>query len=202
MMLNKLICSVLLLWNVGAFAAQSPQPMVESVNQQVIGVLQTHQKDLKKHPQYIEQAIRQYFIPHVDTMGMSRSVLGRQAWQTATDADKNAFTKEFTQLVLRTYAAPLANFQGDKVEFQPFKASPTPQFSQVHSTIIRPNGQRIPITYHLVLLNNSEWKIYDLSVDGISLLNSFRNQFSQALRQNNLQFIIDQLHQRNLKALT
>jgi phospholipid transport system substrate-binding protein len=201
-MLYKFMCGILLVWNVASFSAESPQPMVESLSQQVIGVLQTHQKDLKTHPKFIEQAIRQYFIPHVDTMGMSRSVLGRQAWQTATDTDKNAFTREFTQLVLRTYAAPLANFHGEKVEFKPFKASPTPQFSQVHSTIIRPNGQRIPITYHMVLLNNREWKIYDLSVDGISLLNSFRNQFSQALRQNNLKYIIDELHQRNTKALS
>lgn len=191
----------LFFWSLAVFSESSPQVLIEHVNQQVIAVLEAHQSELKSHPKYIEQAIRQYFIPHVDTLGMSRSVLGRQAWQSSSDADKKAFSVEFTNLVLRTYAAPLANYQGDKVEFQPYKASATPQFSQVNSTIVRPNGQRIAIQYHLVNLNHDDWKIYDLSVEGISLLNSFRNQFSQALRQNDLKFIIKQLHQRNEKAL-
>lgn len=201
-MFKKISFILLVCWSVVGFSQSSPQPMIEQVNHQVISVLNAHQSELKAHPKLIEQAIRQYFIPHVDTLGMSRSVLGRQAWQTSSEADKKAFATEFTNLVLRTYAAPLANYQGDKVEFQPYKPGATPQFAQVNSMIFRPNGQRIAIQYHLVNTNNSEWKIYDLSVEGISLLNSFRNQFSQALRQNDLKFIIKQLHERNTKALS
>jgi len=78
------------------------------------------------------------------------------------------------------------------------KASNVPQFSQIQSIIIRPNGQRIPVTYHLVRNAQGEWKVYDLSVEGVSLLNSFRNQFGQALHNEELKSIISKMHQKNL----
>jgi phospholipid transport system substrate-binding protein len=180
------------------WCATDPMPMVVQMNAQVIGTLKKHKSELKAHPQYVEQAIKTYFIPHVDTQGMSRSVLGRNIWQTATIDEKIQFTSEFTNLVLRTYAQPLVNFNGEKVEFLPMKPSATPKFSQIKSIVVRPNGQRIPITYHLVQ-SNDEWKIYDLSVEGVSLLNSFRSQFGDALKQDSLKTVIHALHEKNKK---
>ena len=87
------------------FALNSPMPMVEDINHQVLEYLKSHQAELKQHPEIVQKTIRQYFIPHVDTQGMSRSVLGRQAWQQASLVEKQAFTQEFTNLVLRTYAS-------------------------------------------------------------------------------------------------
>jgi phospholipid transport system substrate-binding protein len=182
-------------------ASESPLPMVIKINKNVIGALKSHQSNLKDNPQFVQNTIRQYFLPYVDTNGMSRSVLGRNAWRVASVDEKKAFTIEFTQLVLRTYAAPLAHYNGEQVEFQPFKTSSLQRFSQVQSVVVRPNGQRIPITYHLVLDNHDTWKIYDLSVEGVSLLNSFRNQFGEALRQDNLKTVIQMLHQKNAKTI-
>jgi phospholipid transport system substrate-binding protein len=197
--LNLLIAGLFYLFITNLFAQESPLPMIIEINQHVIATLKVHQPDLKQHPNYIREAINQYFMPHVDTLGMSRSVLGRVAWQQASNQEKNQFTSEFTNLVLRTYAQPLANYSGEKVEFLPLKPSNTPRFSQVQTIIVRPNGQRIPMTYHLVLNGQNQWKIYDLSVEGISLLNSFRNQFGDALKQDGLKNIIQALHQKNQK---
>lgn len=193
-MLLKYIFSLLIgLSSFLCFADDSPLPMIKSVNDEILQVLQQNQSKLKTNPQIIESAITRYFIPHVDTIGMSRSVLGRQAWMKATTQEKNQFTHEFTRLVLRTYARPLSNYSGEKVNFMPFKASSVPQFAQIQSIIIRPNGQRIPINYHLVKTVKGEWKVYDLSVEGVSLLNSFRNQFGQALRNEKLSSIINKM---------
>ena len=82
------------------------------------------------------------------------------------------------------------------------KPAPSPRFSQVQTIIVRPNGQRIPMTYHLVLMANNQWKVYDLSVEGVSLLNSFRNQFGDALKQDSLKAVIHELHQRNQKLVS
>jgi phospholipid transport system substrate-binding protein len=177
-------------------AENSPMPMVVDINEHVLANLKSHQAQLKQHPEIIQQTIRQYFIPHVDTQGMARSVLGRQAWQQASPSEKQAFTQEFTNLVLRTYARPLSDFNGETVKFVPFKASPVEKFSQVQTVILRANGQRIPITYHLVMVNQ-DWKIYDLSVEGVSLLASFKNQFGDALKQKSLATVIHALHEKN-----
>lgn len=186
----------LLVWINFAFASTSPMPMVEDINAQVLSHLKAHQGELKQHPDIVQKTIRQYFIPHVDTQGMSRSVLGRQAWQEASATEKQAFTQEFTNLVLRTYARPLSDYNGETVKFVPFKPSATEKFAQVQSIILRPNGQRIPIIYHLVWIGQ-EWKIYDLSVEGVSLLASFKNQFSDALKQKSLHTVIQALHDKN-----
>ena len=178
-------------------AATSPLPMVIKMNQDVISVLKKNQTQLQQNPHIIEKAITEYFLPHVDTLGMSRSVLGRNAWMLASPAEKSGFTREFTQLVLRTYAQPLAAYNGEKVEFMPIRDHGVQRFTQIQTLIIRPNGQRIPMNYHLVLGNDSQWRVYDLSVEGVSLLNSFRNQFGQALRQHELKTVIDRMHQKN-----
>ncbi len=180
-----------------AIADDSPLSMLKGINDEILHVLQKNQTKLKSQPQIIEAAITRYFIPHVDTTGMSRSVLGRQAWMKASTQEKTQFTHEFTRLVLRTYAQPLSNFSGEKVTFMPYKASSVPQFAQIQSVITRPNGQRIPINYHLVKTAQGDWKVYDLSVEGVSLLNSFRNQFGQALRNDNLSSIIARMHKKN-----
>ncbi len=183
-------------------ANTNPMPMIVKMNQDVINVLKKNQSRLQQNPEIIKKAITTYFLPHVDTLGMSRSVLGRNAWTTATPAEKSAFTHEFTQLVLRTYAQPLAGYNGEKVEFMPIHDKNYQHFTQVQTVIVRPNGQRIPMVYHLVMGNDGQWRVYDLSVEGVSLLNSFRNQFGQALREHELKAVIERMHQKNQQRMT
>ncbi len=166
-------------------AQSSPLPMLEQTAKQIIDELKTHQGNLHNNPKIIRQAIQTYLLPHIDVEGMSRSVLGRQAWMKATAAEKLAFEREFTQLVIRTYAAPLADYAGETVTFTPIRGNLDGRFARVNSVIQRPNGQRIPLSYNLVSKADG-WKVYDLSVEGVSLLQSFRTQFSDILQQSNM----------------
>jgi len=138
-------------------------------------------------------------LPHVDVTGMSRSVLGREAWNKASPADRQAFTQAFTQLVIRTYSTPLAEYTNETVTFLPIRGGLDGSFTRVSSVIVRPSGQRIPLSYSLVSKNN-DWKIYDLSVEGVSLLQSFRSQFGQVLQNSSMQDLIAQMRQHTKKA--
>lgn len=173
-------------------AQSSPVPMLERTAQEIIQTLQNHQASLRHDPKIVHQAIQTYLLPHIDVEGMSRSVLGRQAWMKATVTEKLAFEREFTQLVIRTYAAPLAGYSGETVVFTPIRGNVDGRFIRVNSMIQRPNGQRIPLSYNLVS-KGSEWKIYDLNVEGVSLLQSFRSQFSNVLQQGNMQTLLEQM---------
>ena len=126
---------------------------------------------------------------------MSRSVLGRQAWSRATPNEKKEFTSAFTQLVIRTYASPLAEYSGETVQFLPQHGAVDSRFTRVSSVISRSNGQRIPLSYNLVS-KNGQWKIYDLSVEGVSLLQSFRSQFGQVLQNASMKDLIAEMHQK------
>ncbi|MCC5015693.1 MULTISPECIES: MlaC/ttg2D family ABC transporter substrate-binding protein [Legionella] len=178
------------------WAQSSPLPMLEDTANQIIDTLKQNKASLKDNPQVIHQAVQRYLLPNVDVNGMSRSVLGRQAWSKASAGERKQFATAFTQLVIRTYASPLAEYTDETVKFLPIRGSLSSRFLRVNSVIVRSNGQNIPLSYSLVSKNGT-WKIYDLSVEGVSLLQSFRSQFAEALRSSSMQDLIKQMNQRS-----
>ena len=194
-----IMLAVSLVFSQLSFAQTSPVPMLESSANQIIQTLKQNQASLKQNHQIVYQAIERYLLPNVDVNGMSRSVLGRVAWNKASAAERKEFTQAFTQLVIRTYASPLAEYSGETVKFAPFKDTENSRFTRVNSIISRSNGQRIPLSYNLVA-KQGQWKIYDLSVEGVSLLQSFRSQFGQVLQNSSMHDLIAQMRQ-NKKAV-
>lgn len=181
------------------WAESSPIPMLQQSATQILGALDHNKATLKKNPQIIYQAVEKYLLPNVDVSGMSRSVLGRQAWMKASASEKQQFSTAFTQLVIRTYASPLAEYKDETIKFLPIRGDLSSRFLRVNSLIVRSSGKNIPLSYSLVA-KNGQWKIYDLSVEGVSLLQSFRSQFGQALQNSSMQDLIKQMHQRARKA--
>jgi phospholipid transport system substrate-binding protein len=178
------------------WAATSPVPMLEKTADQIIDTLDKNKGQLKKNPQLVQRTVREHLLPHIDVQGMARSVLGRNTWTRATPDERGRFTQAFSSLVVRTYAAPLAEYSNEKIMFLPERAAPSGRFTRVNSVIIRPNGQKIPLSYSLVLKHGT-WKVYDLSVEGVSLLQSFRTQFGQILKMTDMDALIMQLNKQN-----
>jgi len=180
--------------------ASSAVPMLEDAAGHMIDTLKSHRSSLKTDHSVIRQAVVRYWLPHVDVVGMSRSVLGRNAWAQASAEEKKEFTSTFTDLVVRTYSTPLAEYSGETITFYPQQdVGQDGHFSRVKSLIKRPNGQVIPLSYALVL-QSGEWKIYDFSIEGVSLLQSFKNQFDQVLKNSSVKSLILEMQQRQLKA--
>jgi len=177
------------------WAQSSPIPMLENAANQIITTLKQNKSSLKSDHHIIYQAVERYLLPLVDVSGMSRSVLGRQAWNKATPSERQQFSKEFTQLVIRTYANPLAEYTDETVKFLPIRGSVNGRFLRINSVVMRSSGQNIPLSYSLVS-KNGQWKVYDLSVEGVSLLQSFRSQFNQALQNASMQDLINQMRQK------
>lgn len=177
--------------------AASPVPMLENTAQQIIGTLKQNKSQLKQNHHIIYQAVERYLLPNVDVNGMSRSVLGREAWNKATAAERQEFTQVFTQLVIRTYANPLAEYTDETVKFLPAHVPSSGQFMRVNSVIMRSNGHPIPLSYSLVSLHQ-QWKIYDLSVEGVSLLQSFHSQFGQVLQNSSMHDLIQQMRNKKV----
>lgn len=171
------------------FALNSPVPMLEKASSSMINTLKSHHGELKSHPEIIRQAVHQYMLPCVDVEGMSRSVLGRNAWMKASASERAAFQKEFTNLVIRTYANPLSEYSNETIKFLPFKANASARFVRVNSVIVRPQAKNIPVSYSLIAKGNT-WKVFDLSVEGVSLLQSFRNQFASVLQQSDMAHLL------------
>lgn len=176
------------------FAAQdSPVPMLENSANNIIDTLKKNQGSLKDDPNIVNKAISIYLLPHVDVGGMSRSVLGRQIWNKISAQERKDFTDAFTKLVIRTYAVPLAEYSGETVKFMPLRGPQNERFIRVKSIVYRPSGQKIPLNYSLVAKKDG-WMIYDLSVDGVSLLQSFKTQFHASLQRVSIRELIQQMN--------
>lgn len=178
-------------------AQNSPIPMLEQTANNIIAALKDNKSSLKSNPNIIYHAVETNLLPIVDVAGMSRSVLGRQAWNKATSVQKAQFSKAFTRLVIRTYSSPLAQYADESVQFLPLRGSLNSKFIRVNSIIVRSEGQNIPLSYSLVS-KNGQWKIYDISVEGVSLLQSFRSQFAQALQNSSIDDVIKLMEKKQL----
>lgn len=179
-------------------AQNSPVPMLEQTANEIIATLKENKTNLKNNPGIIYAAVEKHLLPIVDVAGMARSVLGRQAWMKASASQRDQFSKEFTRLVIRTYSSPLAQYSDESVQFLPLRAATNSRFLRVNSVIVRSEGQNIPLTYSLVD-KNGQWRIYDISVEGVSLLQSFRSQFAQVLQNSSMDEVIKQMQHKQLK---
>lgn len=188
-----------------AFAAESPIPVLEATANDVIHSLKAQKATLKTKPQVVYRIIEQKLLPIVDKKAMSRSALGPVAWRSATPEQKERFTVAFTKLLERTYASALANYNNESLQFLPLRgndyttAEPGARMI-VNSNIIRSNGQPIRLSYWVILENGDGWRLYDMSVEGVSLLQSFRSEFAQELSSGTLEQLIEKLERRNRAA--
>lgn len=181
-----------------AFALTDPMVMLKQTTDQMIAQLKANKGKLKSNPTYVYSLVNQILLPKVNVQVMSMSVLGRNAWAQATPAQKQQFTKEFTTTVIKTYASALNAYTNETVQFAPIRGGyEGRQVIQVNSQIVRSDGPPVPVSYSLIA-QGSQWKIYDLSVEGISLLQSFRSQFASQLAQGQtIAQIIDSLKKHN-----
>lgn len=177
----------------------SPLNVLERASNNVLSSLKKNRANLKSKPSYVYSVVNRYIIPHVDVYGMSRSVLGRDAWRKASSSQRKSFTRNFTSLVVRTYSGALRDYTSERVKFSPVRGGfQGKRFVKVSSYIMRPNGQNIPIAYSMVN-KKGRWKIYDMSVEGVSLLQSYSSQFKQYLRSNSLDKLIVKLKKKRFK---
>ena len=175
-----LIC---IIFSTTAFAQSDPMAMMQSISNKMLVALKQNRSKIRGNPRFIYTLVRRIVIPHADLPGMSRSVLGRTAWKNASESQQKAFIKSFTNVMIGTYASALNAYQDETIKFFPIRGGCQGRKRvRVQSRVIRPNGPPIPVNYKLAIINN-EWKIYDLSVEGVSLLQSFYAQFQAKLSQ-------------------
>lgn len=181
-----------------AFAASNdPVNMLQSISDKMIAQLQAHQATLKTNPRQVYSFANNLIVPHADVAEMSKRVLPPRIWDQASAAQRSQFQKQFTTLLVHTYASALASYKDETVKFFPVRGGYDGKTTtKVDSSIIRSEGPSIPVSYKLVN-HGSEWKLYDMVVDGVSLLESFRSQFADKLSNGNMDSLIRDLAVHN-----
>jgi len=183
--------------SVNAIAAE-PQPPLEIIKQTADRMLVKLKEDkvvIRKDPTRIYALVSDIVLPRFDFERMASWVLGKH-WRTATPIQREKFVVEFRNLLVRTYATSLTDYTDRTITYAPMRADPGATEVTVHTAVEQPGAAAIPIDYSLAL-NNGEWKVYDVAIEGVSLVTNYRTSFSNEIRKSGLDKLIAKLAQRN-----
>ncbi len=178
-----------------AYADTLPQDVVRQASDRMIAALKAERDVIKADPARLYPLVEEIILPHFDFERMSSWVLGKH-WRTASDTQKARFVPEFRALLVRTYATAMAEYRDQEIIYLPFKGEAAADDATVRSEIRTPGAPSIPVHYSLYSKNN-QWKVYDVTIDGVSLVANYRSTFSNEIRQGGLDALIDKLATRN-----
>jgi phospholipid transport system substrate-binding protein len=169
--------------------------LVQQTADQMLSKLRAERQVIDQHPGRIYDLVNEIVLPHFDFERMSSWVLGKY-WRSATPDQRNRFVEEFRNLLVRTYAKSLSSYQDNKITYLPLRATPQDTDVKVRTEVDQPGGFPIPIDYSLYL-KGDEWKVYDVTIDGVSLVTNYRTTFANQIRQDGLDKLIATLADRN-----
>jgi phospholipid transport system substrate-binding protein len=185
----------MLLVPVRAESIESPSDMLKRTSDDVIKVLKEKREMLEKEPDLVYQIVDQYILPHLDDVTMAKLALGKN-WRNATNEQKIAFVDEFRDLLIRTYSKSLQEFRDQTITFFPVDIASNEEKAIVKSEILQSGGPTIPVAYRVRIKDNS-WKVYDISIDGVSLVTSYRGTFTQEVRKSGIDGLLLLLRDKN-----
>lgn len=172
----------------------SPLPTAEAIAKEMLLEIKKQNITDKTNPEVMYNLVRTVILPHVDVEGMARSALGRdgtEIWKKATDQEKAAFVKAFTDLTIRTYAKGLPSYVNQT--FKPIrKGDVIKTRMEISSDIfVKKSDQPISVLYRLIYKEQPgttdkksfAWYLYDFSVEGVSMIKSFHDQFQAKISQ-------------------
>jgi phospholipid transport system substrate-binding protein len=180
-----------------ASVQSDPIGLLQYIADNMIDQLRVNKATLKTKPDIVYRLANQYVVPYADLPEMSRRVLPPQVWNGATPSQRAQFQREFTRLVIRTYASALTSYQDQQVKFFPIRGNAGNNV-EVKSQITSSSSPAISVSYRL-LRTGSGWKLYDMSVEGISLISSFRSQFADILSNGNMNDLLARLSKHNTR---
>lgn len=192
----KFLTSLLLMvWMSSAMAAIAPDELVKKTADEVLTAVKSD-KDIQSGDQKkIFALAEEKILPYFNFDRVSRMVLGKH-WREASKEQQAAFQREFRSLLLRTYASALSKYQNQTIEFKPLRMRPNDTNVTVETQILQPGGQPIGVDYALEKSGDS-WKVYDIAIEGVSLVTNYRGQFSNEIRQSGIDGLIKKLSEKN-----
>jgi phospholipid transport system substrate-binding protein len=194
-----LLITALLAWDASAGPADSPsvspEQLVRQTADQVLNKLRLERPELKAHPGKIYDLIQNLILPHFDFERMSRWVLGPN-WRRATPLQRSQFMAEFQDLLINTYGYALLRYQDAPIQYLPSRIDLASGQALVRTEIKQADGQTIPVDYRLYA-KQGEWKVFDLSIDGISMVSNYHDSFSEQIQQIGMDGLIKRLALHN-----
>src|SRR5215472_5228669 len=170
---------------------QGPTEVVQAAAQGMLTDLDKDRAAYKRDPNKVGQLVDKYLLPHFDTEYSARLVLGKY-WRTATPEQRQRFIDAFYHSLLSNYGTALAEFTADRLKIYPSTVDPAKPIATVRTEVKRDNGDRVSVNYYMHRTPQG-WKAWDVVIDGISYVNSYRTDFGAQIEQQGIDSVIKRL---------
>jgi len=172
-----------------------PEELVRKVTQDVLDAIKSDKElaagDKRKALKLAEEKV----LPHIDFDEATRLAVGR-AWAQAMPEQREKLVEEFRRMLVRTYSNAISAYQGQTMKVLPVRMKPGDTEVAVHNRYIRAGGTPLPVDYQMHRTEQG-WKIYDITVEGVSLVLTYRSEFDAIVKQQGIDGLIKRLEEKN-----
>ena len=168
-----------------------PQELVENSAKRMLAELDKNRPVYAKDPAKLDQLVANVLLPNFDSEYSARLVLG-QTWRTATPEQRKRFVDAFYHSLLRNYGNALLNFTAGNLVILPYKGDPADTTATVRTEVKKSSGESVPVNFSL-RKTDTGWKAWDVVIEGISYVKSFRTDFGAEVQQKGLDEVINRL---------
>ena len=193
--MKNILVGLMLLVSFPAMGATGPEQLVRETVESVVDELKANMGTFKSDPQTVYEMVDELVLPHFDFAAMTDLALGSYKDEVGAE-QKPEIVSEFRQLLVRTYSSALFEYTDQELIFLPMEGSEAEGLVTVRLEIEQAGGFPIPINYTLRLGDNG-WKVFDVSVDEVSLVTNYRSSFARAIKKDGVDGLIKTLQERN-----
>ncbi|MGB5328889.1 MAG: ABC transporter substrate-binding protein [Gammaproteobacteria bacterium] len=193
-MRNFITCLILLI-TLPAMAATGPEQLIRQTTKSVMTEIRENIDSYKSDPQKVYQLVDEQVLPHFDFAAMADLALGKYKDRVSSE-QKSAIVTEFRMLLVRTYSAALVEYTELEPIYLPMDGTEADGLVTVKTQYDQQGGFPVPMDYSL-RLSDDGWKVFDVSVDEISLVTNYRSSFARAIKRDGVDGLIKTLQARN-----
>jgi phospholipid transport system substrate-binding protein len=197
--LQKMILGVSMYCALGVAHAGvvAPDVLIRNTVDEVIGIIKQDKDIQAGDPKKINALVDAKVLPHFDFTRMTQLAVGKY-WRTATPEQKQELAAEFRNMLVRTYTKVFTVYRDQSVEVKPLRMAPDDTEVTVKTVINKPGSQPIPVDYEMKMAADG-WKVFDISIEGVSMVMSYRGTFASEIQDGGIDGLIKTLSDKNTK---
>lgn len=193
--LGSLLGALILSMGAACAADVPPDVLAKTTTLDVIAIVKQDKEIQAGNTKKVLDLVEAKVLPHFNFNHMTMLAVGKN-WRSATPAQQQVLAKEFQTLLVRTYSNSLTNYKNQVIEFKPLRMQPGDTDVTVRTEVIQSGTRPVPIDYNMEKMPNG-WKVYDVTVDGVSLVTNYRGSFNVQVRQGGIEGLIQSLVDKN-----
>jgi phospholipid transport system substrate-binding protein len=176
----------------------APDQLVQKITEEVLAAIKSDKQLAAGDKQKALKLAEEKVLPYIDFEDATRLAVGR-AWSQATPEQKKRLVSEFRNMLVRTYSNAIQAYQGQTLKVLPSRGEPKGDEATVRTQFVRAGGQPLPIDFQMRKTEKG-WKVFDIAVEGVSLVLTYRSEFDVVVKQEGIDGLIKRLAQKNTPA--